>query len=371
MRILGIAFSSLFIVSVAVAGTPTQARPAGKSTQQSADQSKGIRIIRGLRPDTPQQVSKRTPPLRKLKMNAVSWETQSMEKLTKIPQPPIRRDPYRVTVEGASAGANLSVYKKGPAKEIVPPNPEERAAQGVTPDGKRVPLSAAIRRRANRDYNRAVRKAIATARPEEKLFDVTAPGPSANQPTVVEKPELLPTNTQLVVRGNTQFGQKYPAAYGTVEGIPVQDTGWVNKRVEVRDGRGTWVENRSLTTGAPSEPAQIMKANLRMTPVLQRGDVTYAKLLSLAAFSPNSTVTITNLRLEGEGRGNDAVRTFKTNATGSGDVELPALRGDRFRVVVITPKDANKTGAETTLEVAVPEASKDGKYFADRYLPVE
>jgi hypothetical protein len=79
---------------------------------------------------------------------------------------------------------------------------------------------------------------------------------------------------------------------------------------------------------------------------------------------------ITNVRMQAEGNP-AATRTIeRTNRSGSGAIELPALLGDSFKIVVNTPKDANKQGSTTELTVAVPRASKDGKYFADRYLPL-
>jgi hypothetical protein len=356
----------------------------------------GIRILRGLRPDQPRTVSHQKPPMKRLRLEALSWgvvkDTERHQINTWTNH---SRDPYKVTILDANEGTQLSVYKKGPAAPIQLPDPEGRAAQAETRSGRKFGLPASLRKKVNKEFNAAVRKAIATARPEEKLLDVTAPGPSSAQPTVVERPEVLATNTQLVVRGVDKFGRKYQAAYGTVQGLPAGENAWANNWQSVVEGGRRYSQRSRDRWGgihAPSMAAQIVKENLRMTPVLERAETTsklakdpstgkwrrvtetkretYVKLLSLAGFSPSSQIVITNLRMQAEGNP-AATRTIdRTNASGSGAIELPALLGDSFKIVVNTPRDANKQGSTTEMTVAVPRASKDGKYFADRYLPL-
>jgi hypothetical protein len=371
---------------------PTLAHADGAQQRQAQQDIKlpaGLRVVTGLRPDQAQRVSHEKPKMERIKARAISWGVQN--EFNEMVQRQARRgasgrsDPYRITLEGANHGTQIAVSKKGPLQPIAMPEVERLALRDGK--GRRID-SAKWRKIVNRDYNKQLAKAVATARRDEALISATQSAPSSAQPVVIESPAPLPTNSVLTVQAIDPFGRRYPSKEVVVDGAPYWDTGWSGWR----PAGNISVQNRQQGGGRfqPSEQAQIVKANLRSTPVLERivdkgyqkvdgkwqrvkQKQTFVKVLGLAAFSPSSTVTITNRRMQALG-GDEAARaavSFQSNSKGAGDVEVPALLGDELYVQVDTRKGPEIQGSTTHMIVKIPSATRASKLMHDRYLPVE
>jgi hypothetical protein len=392
------------IATAALALTPSlvfaseAAQQQGPAQQAQHPQQKyklpaGLRVVTGLRPDQAQRVSHKKPKMERLKASAESWAIQTDRNERRIVsnrwQPGTwagRTDPYQIVIEGANHGTQITVTKKGPLQAIQMPDVERLALR----DGKgRAVESAKFRKIVNRDYNKQLAKAIATARADEALNSATQNAPSSAQPVVIDSPAALPTNSTLTVSAKDPFGRKYQSKEIIVDGRAYTDTGFSPER---HIGNNVHVSERVQTGGRlqPSEAAQLVRQNLRSTPVLERivdkgyqkvggkwqrvkEKQTFVKLLGLAAFSPNATVTVTNKRMEALG-GESALKarvTFKSNRYGAGDIEVPAELGDELRIHVQTRTGAEIQGASTQTEIKIPSANKDSKFMHDRYLSID
>lgn len=90
-----------------------------------------------------------------------------------------------------------------------------------------------------------------------------------------------------------------------------------------------------------------------------------SRFVALAAFPANSTITLTNLRMAGEG-GNAAKAatiTLKANGTGSVAGEIPGWQRDKIEMSVSYPAQTNKSrGTSTTSYFNLPKNSDGSGY---------
>jgi hypothetical protein len=281
-----------------------------------------------LRPDADAhaRLTFKMPKMTRPQAKIVSWgETQNNAR---------QRDPYRVSLSGLHDGAKVTIRTQTQSADVEVPT----ACRDCGEVGRS-------------RYSTAMRASVAKALRYDPLLEEVVTPPSPQQGVTIEKNQQLAVHSPALVQAVDRFGRRYRRTSLNVDGLQTETNTTYPNRYAV-----TYVKSGTL---APTYQPWATLKNVLITPSHYgpKGEPR-VNVLGLAAFPAGARVTVTNIRMEGEGLEGHTVTLEHTNNSGSGRLTLPALQDDHLRVNVEFPGVANAANASShTFFVRVPKAS--------------
>lgn len=268
-------------------------------------------------------------------------------------------------VMGADYGTKFDVTVQMPSKSVAMPTREG------TPGVARPAPGSADARAAKQEADKAIAGSVGNAVQERSMSTTTSramtpKGYTVDTKTANARKDIIPINSPVTLHGRDLQNRPLPPAHATAEVGEIKRIG--GKESEAPQARYSPWANMS---------------NVFSTAAYVRDGKTFTKVLGLAAFPRNATVKVTNTRLRASGADGATVEFGALNASGSGSVEVPALKGDLIEVEVSYPDTPGQLYPSTTKhyytvpakaapQSTTPMKTKDGLPFlrVDEAVPL-